>query len=602
MPLLSTNDKSGSVRVLDSFSYADFPLKTSIGGVGVSLSAFAEMSKTMQGRRVNLRVLETMIESRYIPTGDGRLHRPFRLDKDGREIEEGSLDLQIQNTASTQMQLMEEIRQRVHLQHRSNPAPKYRPTGSPVPARIPLKAASLQSSIDMNALVFEVQQASRNMFTTAQTISLSKMIAEWLTLVEVLIKCAVDAETELTTMVAEINAERQAMWKLAADIICTVLTFAAPPPFGAMIGGIVKAVMSSDSWTSCISSSSAAAMSATYSKKEEVWEKNSDTNVWGPSEKTVFKALETRKAAGGQESLADYKDIPAMIGGVSSCLGKSARERFEEVNKKTLMHVTDMPDPPKGQANNVAQIIRDQSKEKIKAILTSVHEMTGEFMSTESGPASLVHASYVYQEKAIASRLVLMKDQSQHAQFLRDRVKEGALLYLNTVSHEMMVALAASAKPKFNTTDIPKDQIQKEFEILFWAGYLGKAALNEPKAKTTFGKGAPKVGAEDYYAHNYGVIKKLVWMSRVAEKLNSLGITQQFQAVKAGRFSLAKRSVGYEQAIRSWRPPIAGTPWTPVPYQDGGSANSKGRLAAWAVEFNRRPPVEIFDAIMGVKR
>lgn len=590
MPILSTNDMGGAVvRRLDSTLYAGNANKAA-GGLGVSDAAFAEMNRLMNGRRLSYNALEALITNHQIPVGDGRLHKPFEVDRNGREIN-GGMPLQIQNRAITQVQLNEEIRNGIKLR-------QTRGGGGAVivPVRSPVTAAQVKKTIDMNTLASEVRAYSRNAFTTSQVLTVTTMIAEWLTLVEVLIACAEAAEKNLVSIVDGINAERQAMWKLAGDIISTVLLFAAPPPFGVIIGSVVKAVLSSDTWGSCLTSASGGVMSATFKGTEEQWKKDDDTNQWGPSQETVFKAMATTKSPGEQDSLDAYKDVPAVLGGVSSCMGQSAREKFEEVNKKTMMHLTDMPDPPKEQTGKAASVIREQTKQKIATIFNAVYDSISDFSDSESGPASLIYASYTYQETSLTAKMATKSDSERRA-YIHDRVLEGAQLFLNTVVHEMLISLAKIAKPKFNVTTIDKDNVIKQFEIMFWAGYLGSTAMKEAKAAPAIGKGAPISGAEDYFAKRYGVIKKLVWRNTVPAKLNALGITKHYAPVK--RMGFAVRTTEYESAIKNWMPPIPNRPWIPVPYQDGGSANSKGRLAAWAVEFNKRPPAEIFKAIMG---
>jgi hypothetical protein len=285
------------------------------------------------------------------------------------------------------------------------------------------------------------------------------------------------------------------------------------------------------------------------------------------------------QTAHGQEKISDFKDWFATIGGANSCLGKNARDVLDKVNKKTLRHLTDMPAPPKAQAKEAMQIIRAQCNEKMQVILRAVGEEISDFINTQSGPASVVQASWEIQESAIASKLKTIPE-SQRPAFMKDAIEEGALLYLNTTAHEIMLTLGQRSKPKFNRFTFDKKLVKKEFELLFCANYLSTAALKESKARSLVGGKAPRAEDENYFAYHYGTIQKLVWRNQLETKLNELGITKQYPA--KSRLPLAGRTSEYEQAIRSWRPPMASGDWLPVPYQGGW------RRGPWNTRSGRR--------------
>jgi hypothetical protein len=571
MPLLSARDLSGTVRVLDSQSYSD---TGAIGGVGLSDDVYRTMNNIVSQKRATLDTIEARIESTFIPVGDGRLHRPFRVDNQGREIPQDSLKLPIQSHALAHAAAMGEIRTRVPLAEGDNA--RFFPPVAHGKLEGHLKPSA---AVDLHGVAFEIQQSARRLFTSGQQVSLNKMIAEWLTLIQDVIEAATEAEKDLSTVVSDINTERQAIWSLVGGVLGAVVTYSVPPPAGALVGAVITAVFTEDTWLKAVASGAKLGV---------------QTNR--PPDSTSGTLLPYQiQTIYGQQRITDYKDWFATIGGAPSCLGKSAREVVDKVNKKTLRHLTDMPAPPKAQANDAMQVIRAQCNEKMQAILRAVGEEISDFINTQSGPASIVQASWEYQESAISSKVKTMPE-SQRATFVKEALKEGALLYLNTAAHEILVALAERSKPQFNRFSFDKASVKKEFELLFWAAYLSGAALKESKVTSLLGGKAPKADDEDYFAYHFGTIKKLVWRNQVETKLNDLGITKHYPPKSSRPF--AGRSTDYEQAIKTWRPPMAHGLWSPVPYQEGGN-NAKGRLAAWAIEYVKRPPTELYKAIVG---
>jgi hypothetical protein len=563
----------GTVCVLDSQSYSDIAT-SGIGGVGLSNEAYTAMNEIVTKKRVTLDAIEERIENTFVPVGDGRLHRPFQVDAQRREIPHGALELPIQNQALAHAAAMGEIRARV---------PKA--TGDTARFFPPVAYGKLQghlnpsSAVDLHSVVFEIQQSARRLFTSGQQVSLSKMISEWLTVIDDVIDAATEAEQDLAKVIGDINAERQAIWSTVGGVLGAVLTYSVPPPAGAIVGAIVMSVFTEDTWLKAVASGAKLGVQANKPV-------GSSSATLGPYEiQTMY----------GQEKISDYKDWFATIGGSSSCLGKNARDLVDKVNKKTLRHLTDMPAPPKAQAKDATQVIRIQCNEKMHAILRAVSEEISDFINTQSGPASVVQASWEYQESAIASKVKIMPEY-QRASWVKEAIKEGALLYLNTTAHEIMVTLAQRSKPKSNRFSFDKKTVKKEFELLFWANYLSTAALKESKATSLVGGNAPLADDEEYFAYHYGTIKKLVWRNQLETNLNGLGVTKHFPP--RSRVPFAGRSVDYEQAIRAWRPPMRTGPWMAVPYQEGGN-NAKGRLAAWAVEYVKRPPADLYKAILG---
>jgi hypothetical protein len=221
----------------------------------------------------------------------------------------------------------------------------------------------------------------------------------------------------------------------------------------------------------------------------------------------------------GNEKISDFKDWFAFIGGSASCLGKSSKAAVDQINKKTLRHLTDMPAPPKGQSAGAAGVIRSQCNEKIQTIMLAVSEEISDFINTQSGAASLVQASWEYQESAIAARAKILPP-PQRALFVRDHLREGCLLYLNTVAHEILAALAESARPSFNRTTMDPIAIKKQFEIAFFATYLSKSALKEPKGTSTFGSKAPmrKAGSPPGRSSSRDV-RRLNWCAQFLVRL-----------------------------------------------------------------------------------
>jgi hypothetical protein len=151
------------------------------------------MTRIVSTKRATLDALEERIESTFVRVGDGRLHRPFRVDAQGRETAPGSLGIPIQALAAAHAASMSEVRSRVPLAEGNNA--RFFPPVAYNRLEGHLNPPGVNGLVDLQSLTFEVQQSARNLFTSAQQLSLSKMISEWLSLVGDLIECAAAAET-----------------------------------------------------------------------------------------------------------------------------------------------------------------------------------------------------------------------------------------------------------------------------------------------------------------------------------------------------------------------------------------------------------------------
>ncbi|MDD2391206.1 MAG: hypothetical protein PHP23_15955 [Desulfobacterales bacterium] len=552
MPMIDID--SGKVIRLDSSVYAD---RADLAGMGLTTDCFREVSTRMGATKQTLSQLEVIISSQLPAPETG---------------------LQVENHASRHFQLMADLKSRFET-NRNKPISRFQPD-------------RLTPFESFSSLANEIQQSSRNVFSDPQSITLNKMVSDWLVLVRELITCAQNAEKELQRVVTEVDSARQARWKLVGNILGTVIKLAAPPPFGAIIGGVVQAVLTADTWTSCVTASAGSVMSATYPGQSNSWKYDEATGTWGGAVETTYNAVSTSPAPSGVSDLSGYSSVPQLLDGVPMIFAESKRKAFDKVNQKTLCHVTDLPAPPENMSGSAADTIRQQVQEKVRVIMTAVNETLAEYMSTIRTPTSLVWACWDYEKVNLIARARLARDSRM---FIADHLKQSSRYYLNTLAHGIMTDLAARAKPRITVTDISEAAVQKQFEILMWAQYLATTGLDiKPKGK----KHITDTSDESYHLDHYGKVKFNFWQSTIAAKLKQLGIIREFESVKAHFFSLKSRDPAYDTALSVWHPPQSGQPWSPIPYRLGGDRSS-GRLAAWGVEYSLRPPEELFKAILG---
>jgi hypothetical protein len=393
-----------------------------------------------------------------------------------------------------------------------------------------------------------------------QALTLAQTLSSWSSFAETVMGCAERAESELGTLVGSMSTQRRELMSLGGRVVWLVLTVAAPPPFGVMVGALVRGLLSEDTWTGCVRTTGEWLMQMTFPQDAQ-GRIDLGAKVT-PGQRARFAPSAN---TGGHSNTKDLKDMVQVLPGVEKCFTGSQKEWFDKLNKATLQSLCDMAPPQKAAGLRRGELGRLCDRHSV-AIRRAIRELVIQFSSNGHNAGRLIDLSWYMQKEAIEEQLERFN--YQRTKFIEDTVLDGAKLFLATMTHHA-VGSAVGRMGSVGVPEFDEKVLQAKFTTLFVAHYL--------KQNITKGSAArAKLGDENFYAAAVGTVKAGVWYGPLAEKLKALRITEQ-------------RADAPSSFLAAWQPPGPSGGWQPVPYVSVDE-NARGRLAAWAIEYAARPP------------
>jgi hypothetical protein len=467
--------------------------------------------------------------------------------------------------------------------------------------RMSLKAR--HPDVNWVLLTSNFQSNMRNALSTAQTLDVAHLMDAWTDLARELVHIAHKAQEAVEKSIAETSATHAARLGFLARATWLILTTAAPPPFGALVGAVIRGVCGEESWDKVIDRTYEWAMQAPFPHASNA----TDGRV---SLAHVITSGEATRSAriqyiGGHPALRELKDFNQVLQKVSSIPSPTISGNIKRWEKKYLpVNLLKLKPPSKATGDLMANQVHLECRDKAKALVSAVENALAEYSDDRDNAESATCAAYdwVFEYNKPNPRVEFVVNMFDPSHPLapsrpapaskRDKKNEivNALdAFRNTFAADLVHELRHTLRAQ-PVGIIRRDDAQSEFERVFVAHYL-KAVTEVPTGSVaTSAQGNP-----EHWANVVGTVPSNVVSSHLEVKMQELGIIQKIPLLSRG---VAPGEI-YETACKVWIPPDT-TNFMPVPFKVGElwTRGARGRLAAWAHDYIERVPVDdVFESI-----
>jgi hypothetical protein len=453
-------------------------------------------------------------------------------------------------------------------------------------------------------LTIHFQASMRNALSTAQTLDVAHLMDAWTDLARELVHIAHKAQEAVGKSIEKTSATHAARLGFLARATWLILTTAAPPPFGALVGAVIRGVCGEESWDKVIDRTYEWAMQAPFPHASNV----TDGRV---SLAHVITSGEATRSAriqyiGGHPALRELKDFNQVLQKVGMIPNPTISGTIKVWEKKYLpVNLRKLRPPSKATGHLMANQVHLECRDKAKALVSAVESALAEYSDDRDNAESVLCAAYnwVFEYNKPNPRVEFVINMFDPSHPLapsrlapaskRDKKNEivNALdAFRNTFAadlvHELRHTLRAQPVGIIN-----RDDAQSDFERVFIAHYL-KAVTEAPPAS---GVAASVQGDREHWANVVGTVPSNVVSSHLEVKMQTLGIIKKLPLISKG---VAPGEI-YEMACRVWIPPDT-TNFMPVPFKTGelSTRGARGRLAAWAHDYIERVAVDdVFKSI-----
>jgi hypothetical protein len=468
--------------------------------------------------------------------------------------------------------------------------------------RMALKAQ--HPDVNWVLLTTNFQASMRNALSTAQTLDVAHLMDAWTDLARELVHIANKAQEAVEKSITETSATHAARLGFLARATWLILTTAAPPPFGALVGAVIRGVCGEESWDKVIDRTYEWAMQAPFPHA-------SNTTDGRVSLAHVITSGEATRSAriqyiGGHPALRELKDFNQVLQKVGSIPNPTISGSIRRWEKKYLpVNLLKLKPPSKADGDLMANQVHLECRDKAKALVSAVESALAEYSddrdNAESVSCAAYHWVFVYNKPNPKVQFVVHMFDPSHPLApsgptnVSKRDKKNEIVstldaFRNTFAadlvHELRYTLRAQPVGILNRGDA-----QAEFERVFIAHYL-RAVTEPPPA----GSVATSVqGDREHWANVVGTVPSNVVSSHLEVKMQTLGIIKKIPLISKG---VAPGEI-YEMACRVWVPPDT-TNFMPVPFKTGelSTRGARGRLAAWAHDYIERVAVDdVFKSI-----
>jgi hypothetical protein len=458
--------------------------------------------------------------------------------------------------------------------------------------------------VNWSLLTINFQASMRNALSTSQTLDVAHLMDAWTDLARELVHIANKAREAVESSIAETSATHAARLGFLARATWLILTTAAPPPFGALVGAVIRGVCGEESWDKVIDRTYEWVMQAPFPHA-------SNTTDGRVSLAHVITSGEATRSAriqyiGGHPALRELKDFNQVLQKVGSIPNPTISGNIKVWEKKYLpVNLLKLKPPSKATGHLMANQVHLECRDKAKALVSAVESALAEYSDDRDTAESVVCAAYnwvfEYNKPNPKVAFVVNMFEPSHplapsqAAPVSKRDKKNEIVstldaFRNTFAADLVHELRSTLRAQ-PVGIINRDDAQVEFERVFIAHYL-RAVTEAP----TGGVASSAQGDPEHWANVVGTVPSNVVSSHLEVKMQTLGIIN-----KIGLFSAAKVTRGeiYETASRVWIPPDT-TNFMPVPFKTGEvwTRGARGRLAAWAHDYIDRVPVDdVFKSI-----
>lgn len=541
------------------------------GGIGLAPDVFAEMTQvlTRAAHRLQPHEFQRAAFATFAPSERYDLRFPSLLATVQSDRHAG---LPIGEPSTSGERAWRGTPTLVHWNGRSNAAPQLPPP--------PLTYGTWGTGLNRPYRITQLQLQVQHVLSADQLLTVSAAALHWSRCADVLTGAAERAEAAVRAAVSDVGKQRKSWMATAGRGIWVALTVAGPPPFGPIIGAVLRSVLCEDKWVNCIARAGEWLLQVQYPTDGKG---HIDLSAKIDSRHRGIYAPSANPA--GHLDIRLLKDMPAQgLPGFETIFTGKTKKSFDRFNKATLASLLELPAPPDRPGSMQATLVETCRSANGK-LREAVRTMMRDYTASNDRAGALLDASWLMQQRALRAKLARCPA-ADRARFVDETVHEGAQLYLNTVAHYLMQGLyKQTGAPVLPSVDAKKAQVM--FERVLFAHYL--ATQVEPSTFRPRGVAAPRAGSspqalaarpqygtEGFWAATYGTVKANVWSGALEARLRLLGITVQPSADTP------------RELFAMWKPPDpGGGPWPPVPYFERDEA-ARGRLAAWAISIVRR--------------
>ena len=448
-------------------------------------------------------------------------------------------------------------------------------------------------------LTIQFQQLMRNALSTAQALDVAHLMDAWTDLARELVHIAQEADKAVQQSIADTSATHAARLGFVARATWLILTTAAPPPFGAIIGAVVRGVCGEESWDKVIDRTYEWVIQAPFPHA-------SNTTDGRVSLAHVVTSGEATRSAriqyiGGHPALRELKDFNQVLQKVGMIPSPALAGTIQVWEKSYLpVNLRKLPAPNKASGDQMAEKVHLECRDKANALVGTIRDAVAEYTADRDNAESAVCAAYTWafgnnRQATVGYRRAPFPPETNIKRIKKNEIVDTLDAFRNTFAtnliHELRSTLRAQPVGILN-----RKAAQKEFERVFIAYYL-KAITEEP---STAKVASSSLGDDEHWANVVGTIPKNVISSYLEVKMQELGITEKVPVF--GRYKGVRPDEYYRIASRVWMPPDAQskTNFKPAPFMTGefSDRGARGRLAAWASEFlDKVPTEEVFKTI-----
>jgi len=453
------------------------------------------------------------------------------------------------------------------------------------------------------------QTNMRNALASWQVLDAAHLMDAWTDLARELVHISQQAQLSVKETVKATSDTSTARLGFAARATWLILTTAVPPPFGAIVGAVVRGVCGEESWAKVIDRTYEWVMQAPFPHA------SNESSGRVTLSHVITSGEMTRSARiqyiGGHPVLRELKDFNQVLQNLGKVPNPGVASTIDKWEKRFLpVNLLKLKAPNKSNGDHVANQVHLECRDKAKALVSAVQDALAEWSDDRDNAESVVCAAHfwIFKYNRAEPNVVFMQrmfDPSYVEPTLpttkRDKKNEIVLVldtFRNTVAEDLVQELRKNLRAQPVGILVNRDDAQKEFELLLIAHYLRQ--VTEPPRPGAVDASTP--ANPEHYANVVGTVPSKVVSSHLEARMLALGIIKKVPLISNSRVPISEI---YAMEIRIWSPP-RDREFLPVPFKTGelSSRGARGRLAAWAADYIDRVPIEqvfktVYTALRG---
>ena len=457
---------------------------------------------------------------------------------------------------------------------------------------------SRNRNVNWPGLIEYFQHSMRNALSSWEQADVAHLMDAWTDLARELVTVSHKADAAVSEAIAATSATHAARIGFAARATWLVCTTAVPPPFGALIGAVVRGVCGEESWDKVVDRTYEWVMQAPFPHASNDASAKPNLHVITSGELTRSARIQY---IGGHPALRELKDFNQVLSRVGMIFSPSASSQISAWEKKYLVaNLRKLRQPSKESGGAIADKVHFECRDKAKALVAAVQQALSSYTDDRATAESVICAANSLRDNSaernqnwgIHARVGVRSQLSEEKQIEND-ITQTLNAFMATLAKELVQSLRGNLRAQ-PVALLDRKKAQREFERAFIARYLQEQIVPPESAPASSAQGDP-----NHYANTVGTVPKRLISSHFEAKMVDLGIVKRYGLNIVRGEGESYRGEVYQTAARAWFPPFSSN-FMPVPFQQGelDDRAARGRLAAWAIDFVNRVPIdEVFRAV-----